>query len=118
MMTTVRGSFHHFVFGLLFALSLCLAGGLLMVMQAQAGGRGARPAAQAQAAPAPQSGPAYVAGEVLVRLKAASFAVEQEGAGERAGRGQVPRPRRARHSAAGPAHRCSTSPPHSTAMLS
>ena len=37
-------------------------------MQAQAGGQGARPAAQA--APAPSAGPAYVAGEVLVRLRA------------------------------------------------
>ena len=68
MMTNVRGGFRRFTLGVLFALSLCLAGGLLLVMQAQAGSRDARPAATA--APAPESGAAYVAGEVLVRLKA------------------------------------------------
>ncbi|MCX6374098.1 MAG: S8 family serine peptidase, partial [Actinobacteria bacterium] len=68
MMTNVRGGFHRFTLGLLLAAAICLAGGLLMVMQAQAGGRDPRPAAQA--AETPQPGPAYVAGEVLVRLRA------------------------------------------------
>ncbi|MEI6449709.1 MAG: YCF48-related protein [Actinomycetes bacterium] len=58
--------FRHFTILLLFALSLCLAGGLLPAMQAQAGSRDARPTAQS--APAP--GASYVAGEVLVRLRA------------------------------------------------
>ncbi|MEI6452684.1 MAG: hypothetical protein WCP98_22405, partial [Actinomycetes bacterium] len=68
MPTKVRGEFHHSIIGVLLALSLCFAGGLLLVMQAQAGVRDARHAAQA--APAPQPGPAYAAGEVLVRLRA------------------------------------------------
>ena len=64
----MRGGFHRFTLGLLIAAVICLAGGLLTVVQAQAGVRDARPAAQA--ARAPQPGPAYAAGEVLVRLKA------------------------------------------------
>jgi subtilisin family serine protease len=64
----VRGGFHRFTLGLLIAAAICLAGGLLTVVQAQAGGPDAQPAAQA--ARAPQSGAAYAAGEVLVRLRA------------------------------------------------
>ena len=64
----MRGGFHRFTLGLLIAAAICLAGGLLTVVQAQAGGPDAQPAAQA--ARAPQSGAAYAAGEVLVRLRA------------------------------------------------
>ena len=63
----MRGGFHRFTLGTLIAAVICLAGGLLAVVQAQAGVRVARPAPRA--APA-QSGSAYAAGEVLVRLKA------------------------------------------------
>ncbi|MEI6449710.1 MAG: S8 family serine peptidase [Actinomycetes bacterium] len=66
MIAKPRFGFHHFTIGLLLALSLLLLGGLLAAMQAQAGSRDARPTAQS--APAP--GDSYVAGEVLVRLKA------------------------------------------------
>ena len=68
MIATTRAGFHHFTIALLLALSLCLAGGLLLVMQAQAGSQDARHGTQA--AQAPHSGASYVAGEVLVRLRA------------------------------------------------
>ena len=68
MSASARFGFRHIVILLLLALSLCLSGGLLLVTQAKAGSREARGAAQA--APAPRSGASYVAGEVLVRLRA------------------------------------------------
>jgi len=68
MIATTRAGFHRFTIGLLLALSLSLAGGLLSVVQAQAAGRAAAPAAQAAQVARP--GPAYAAGEVLVRLRA------------------------------------------------
>ena len=68
MITRTRFGFRHVTIPLLLALGLCLAGGLLLVMQAQAGSRDARPAAHFAKAPAP--GASYVAGEVLVRLRA------------------------------------------------
>jgi hypothetical protein len=46
MLTKVRGEFHHFPLGLLCALSLCLAVGVLMATPAQAAGRDARSAAR------------------------------------------------------------------------
>jgi len=67
-MTNVRGGFHRLRLGLLIAAVICLAAGLLLVVQAQAAGRAARPASQA--ARAPRAGAAYAAGEVLVRLRA------------------------------------------------
>ena len=74
MVTNIRGGLHRFTLGLACALSLCLGGGLLLVMQATASGRDGRPAPQtsgaARSAGAVRSGAAYVPGEVLVRLRA------------------------------------------------
>ena len=55
-----RVGFHRFTSGLLIAAGICLAGCLLVVMQAQAGGRHGQPAAQP--AQAPHSAAAYAAG--------------------------------------------------------
>jgi subtilisin family serine protease len=64
MLTHSCDEFQRFAVRLLFVLSLCLAGGLLLVTQAEAGGR------NGQAARASQSGEKYVPGEVLVRMEA------------------------------------------------
>ena len=65
---TRRGSHHQHTVGLLIVLSLCVAGGLVLVTPAQAGSRQAR--AAPPAAPARATGAGYAAGEVLVRLRA------------------------------------------------
>ena len=70
MSTNMSSGFRRFTIGLLIAAAICLAGGLLSVMQAQADGRDGRPGAQATVTPAPAPGASYAAGEVLVRLKA------------------------------------------------
>jgi len=51
MLTNARGWFQRFTIGLVVAAGICLVGGLLMVMQAQTGGRDEQPAAQAARAP-------------------------------------------------------------------
>ena len=63
---------HRLTIGLLFVLSLCLAGGLLMVMRAEARGRGAQPAPTA----APTA--AYAPGEVLVRVESGASRADLE----------------------------------------
>jgi photosystem II stability/assembly factor-like uncharacterized protein len=68
MTTDARGGSHRLTSGLLFALTLCLALGLFLVMQAQAGSRDARPGPSAARAAQPNADAAT--GEVLVRLKA------------------------------------------------
>ena len=70
MIARTRVGFHRFTIGLLIAAWICLAGGLLTVMQAQAGGRDGQPAVWPAQAPRP--GAAYAAGEVLVRLRTGS----------------------------------------------
>ena len=68
MPTNSHGESYHFTIGLLSALCLCLAAGLLPVMQARAGDRDGHPVVQV--ARASQTGVASVSGEVLVRLRA------------------------------------------------
>ncbi len=68
MITDLRRRTHRFTSGLLLAVSLSLAGGLLLAMQAQAGSREGRLATRVS--PAPCSTAEYASGEVLVRLRA------------------------------------------------
>ena len=68
MLTDARRRCHRFAIGLATVAMICVAGGLVAVMQAQAGGTSRQPAAQVSRSP--QSGAPYAAGEVLVRLRA------------------------------------------------